>query len=207
MEHPDPLLLGQRVVAILETGLRTATYKLATLMALIEHSIENLPERTHHALIVPIADLAHRVLSQYWPQMRPFDGRELRQSTRPRARILNVANVLRDASRHAGSVETASLRAPPVYAQTIEEVTMCLAQQPLHRLQKLPGSPISDPFLYDDSFLHDQASRSALRLHGHAIVSNGGVANGLARLAGLLKPALEIMWIEDVRRMNEFLDC
>jgi hypothetical protein len=39
----DPLLLGQRVVAILETGLRTATYKLATLMALIEHCIENLP--------------------------------------------------------------------------------------------------------------------------------------------------------------------
>jgi len=31
----DPLLLGQRVVAILETGLRTATYKLAILMALI----------------------------------------------------------------------------------------------------------------------------------------------------------------------------
>ena len=26
----DPLLLGQRVVTILETGLRTATYKLAT---------------------------------------------------------------------------------------------------------------------------------------------------------------------------------
>jgi hypothetical protein len=29
-----------------------------------------------------------------------------------------------------------------------------------------------------------------------------GVAVGLARLAGLLKPALEIMWVEDVRRMN-----
>jgi hypothetical protein len=36
----DPLQLGQRVVAILETGLRTATYKLATLMALIDHCIE-----------------------------------------------------------------------------------------------------------------------------------------------------------------------
>lgn len=32
----DPLLLGQRVVAILETGQRDATYKLATLMALID---------------------------------------------------------------------------------------------------------------------------------------------------------------------------
>ena len=29
----DPLLLGQRVIAILETGQRDATYKLATLMA------------------------------------------------------------------------------------------------------------------------------------------------------------------------------
>ena len=33
-----------------------------------------------------------------------------------------------------------------------------------------------------------------------------GVAAGLARLAGLLKPALEIMWVEDVRRMNPFLE-
>jgi hypothetical protein len=40
----DPLLLGQRVVAILEAGVRVATYKLATLMALIDQCIENLPE-------------------------------------------------------------------------------------------------------------------------------------------------------------------
>ena len=39
-DRVDPLLLGQRVVAILETGLRTATYKLATLMALIDQCIE-----------------------------------------------------------------------------------------------------------------------------------------------------------------------
>jgi hypothetical protein len=62
----DPLLLGQRVVAILETGLRTATYKLATLMALIEHSIENMPERPGDVLQVPIPELAHRVLEIYW---------------------------------------------------------------------------------------------------------------------------------------------
>ena len=48
----DPLLLGQRVVAILETGQRTATYKLALLMALIEHCIENLPERADDDLSV-----------------------------------------------------------------------------------------------------------------------------------------------------------
>jgi hypothetical protein len=39
----DPLALGQRVVAVLETGARTARYKLATLMALIDYSVEHLP--------------------------------------------------------------------------------------------------------------------------------------------------------------------
>jgi HNH endonuclease len=206
----DPLLLGQRVVAILETGMRTATYKLATLMALIEHCIENLPEVPGDVLRVPISDLAHRVLEIYWQQVRPFDGHELRQSTQPRARILLATNELRKqaAARRTGfSVDLVRLRAPVAYQSAVDEIMLCLAQQPLHRLQKLPGSSTSDPFLYDDSFLHDQVSRSTLRAHGEAIDLKPGVAHGLARLAGLLKPALEIMWVDDVRRMNKFLDA
>ncbi len=204
----DPLLLGQRVVAILETGLRTATYKLATLMALIDHCIENMPERPGDALWVPIPDLAHRVLEIYWQQVRPFDGSELRQSTQPRARILIAANVLRETAgvdQASVSVDIARLRAPAAYRSAVDEITLCLAQQPLHRLQKLPGASASEPFLYDDSFLHDHISRSTLRAHGDAILLKPGVAHSLARLAGLLKPALEIMWVDDVRRMNKFL--
>lgn len=204
----DPLLLGQRVVAILETGLRTATYKLATLMALVERCIENLPERPADTVRVPLPELAHRVLETYWWQVRPFDGHELRQSTQPRARILIAVNALREsAGRGARSVDIARLRAPAAYQSAVNEVVLCLAQQPLHRLQRLPGSSASDPFLYDDSFLHDHVSRATLREHGDAIELKPGVAYGLARLAGLLKPALEIMWVEDVRRMNKFLDA
>jgi hypothetical protein len=207
---PDALLLGQRVVAILESGLRTATYKLATLMALIDHCIENVPEQPDDALRVPIPDLGHRVLEIYWQQVRPFDGHELRQSTQPRARILIATNALREAARVKRtivSVDIARQRAPDAYRSAIDEITLCLAQQPLHRLQKLPGASTSDPFLYDDSFLHDQVSRSTLRAHGDAIELGPGVGHGLARLAGLLKPALEIMWVDDVRRMNKFLDA
>jgi hypothetical protein len=207
---PDPLWLGQRVVAILETGLRTATYKLATLMALIDYCIENMPERPGDVLRVPIPDLAHRVLEIYWLQVRPFDGYELRQSTQPRARILVATNALREAAgvtRTGVSVDIARLRAPSAYRSAIDEITLCLAQQPLHRLQKLPGSSTSDRFLYDDSFLHDHVSRSTLRAHGDAIELRPDVAHGLARLAALLKPALEIMWVDDVRRMNHSLDA
>jgi hypothetical protein len=211
VEHDaDPLLLGQRVVAILETGLRAATYKLATLMALLEHCIENMPEHTAAMLRVPIPELAHRVLEIYWQQVRPFDGSELRQSTQPRARILIAVNGLREettAGRTGVSVDIAKLGAPAVYQRAVDEIALCLAQQPLHRLQKLPGSPTSDAFLYDDSFLHDHVSRSALRAHGDAIELKPGVAHSLARLVGLLKPALQIMWVDDVRRMNKELDA
>jgi HNH endonuclease len=203
----DPLLLGQRVVAILETGLRTATYKLATLMALIDHCIEHLPDNPADTLHVPIPDLAHRVLETYWHQVRPFDGQELRQSTQPRARILIAASAFREIGRGSASLDVAIMRAPHAYKAAIDEITVSLAQQPLHRLQRLPGTAISEPFLYDDSFLHDQISRRALQACGDAIELKTGVAYGLARLAGLLKPALEIMWVEDVRRMNKFLDA
>ena len=205
----DPLLLGQRVVAILETGLRTATYKLATLMALIDFSIEHIPEDSEAPLEVPIPELAHRVLELYWRQVRPFDGRDLRQSTQLRARIPRAALNLRAAARigAAGtSLAVAASRAPTSYQGVIDEITLCLAQQPLFRLQRLPGATGSDCFLYDDSFLHDHVSRRSLRDHGDAIELKPGVAAGLARLAGLLKPALEIMWVEDVRRMNPFLE-
>ncbi len=204
----DPVLLGQRVVAILETGLRTATYKLATLMALIEHCIEELPPQPRDVLRVPLPELAHRVLEVYWQQVRPFDGQELRQSSQPRARILIATNNFRTTSgRAAVSVDGARLRAPAAYEHAIDEITLCLARQPLHRLQKLPGSSSSDPFLYDDSFLNEHVTRSTLRSHGDAIELKPGVAYGLARLAGLLRPALQIMWVDDVRRMNKFVDA
>ena len=207
----DPLLLGQRVVAILETGQRDATYKLATLMALIDHCIENLPERPDDILRVPIPALAHRVLALYWQQVRPFEGQELRQRrTGTKARIPDAARALRAATcagNNGLSLDIAMMRAPDKYRATIAAITLAMAKQPLPRLQKLPGSSASDPFLYDDSFLGEKASMRHLEAHGNAITLKPGVAFGLARLAGFLKPAIEIMWLYDVRQMNKFLDA
>ena len=96
----NTLILGQRVVAILEAGQRDATYKLATLMALIDHCLENLPDRAEDVLRVPLRDLARRVLSLYWPQVRRFEGKELRQRrTGAIARIPDAAKALREATK------------------------------------------------------------------------------------------------------------
>lgn len=206
----DPLALGQRIVAILETGLRTATYKLATLMALMDHCLENLPVDSDDALDVPVGDLAHRVIEIYWRQVRPFEGHELKQSTQSAARIPQAVIELRrlaGVSRSGVSLDIAMIRVPAAYAAAVSEVGLTLVQQPLHRLQKLPGSGPSPTFLYDDAWMHDHVSRRTLESHGGAITLYPGVAAGLGRLPGLLKPALEILWVEDVRRMNRFLDA
>ncbi|BBZ66353.1 HNH endonuclease [Mycolicibacterium insubricum] len=205
--NDDPLLLGQRVLAVLDAGRRVATYKLATLRALIDQCVEHLPDEPDGTLVVPIPDLARRVLDVYWRQVRPFEGHELRQTTTEPARILAAVHRLQQSvGKPYMSVDFAAVRAPEDYRQAIEDITMCLAQQPLYRLQRLSGSSTSDPFLYDDSFLHSKISRKVLRDHDFSIELRPGVAQGLARLAALLKPALEIMWVDDVRRMNSFLE-
>ena len=77
----DPLELGQRLVAVLESGQRVATYKLASLLALLDYTVEHLPAKPDAALAVPVRDLAERVIEIYWPQVLPFEGAPLRQST------------------------------------------------------------------------------------------------------------------------------
>jgi 5-methylcytosine-specific restriction endonuclease McrA len=204
----DPVLLGQRVVAVLETGRRTATYKLATLMALIDFSVEHLPADPTDRLVVPIPDLAARVLELYWFQVRPFDSHLLRQSTQSQARIIRATLELRDATRVRDSgtaLSVAVLRDQSAYERAVEEVTLCLAQQPLPRLQRAPAGAAGDCFLYDDSFLHDHVSRRSLQQHGDAVELMPGVATNLAKLARLLKPTLEVMWVDDVWRMNRHL--
>ena len=201
----DPLALGQRIVAVLETGLRTATYKLATLMALIDFCVEHVPVDPTAELSVPIGDLADRVMELYWRQVRPLEGFDtLRQSSQPTARILRAAGDLRGSAQVAGiaSLEVARLRMPVDYERARTEVTLTLAQQPLHRLQRVTGRAPGPTFLYDDSWLHDHVSRRTIAAHGGAITLFAGVAHGLARLSGLLKPTLEILWVEDVVRFN-----
>lgn len=203
----DPLALGQRIVAVLETGRRTATYKLATLMALMDHCIEHLPADADAELDVPIRDLAERVLEIYWPQVRPFEGSlVLRQSAQPVARILVQTERLRSATAvSGGGLEWARLRAPAVYEQVVTDVALTLAQQPLHRLQHLGASGRGPTFLYDDSWLHDHLSAKQLAAHHGQLTLYSGVAAALSRLSGLLRPTLEVLWIEDVRRMNKGL--
>ncbi|AMO59926.1 HNH nuclease [Mycolicibacterium phlei] len=201
----DPQTLYRSILRILEQGLRTATYKLATMTAIVDFCVSHGPTFSGLPVDVPIPDLAARVLALYWPQTRPFDGVELRQSTASRSRIIEAVNAVRTA---AGSddpdltIEAAAQQAPEAYRRSLGAVTLCLAQQPLPRLQRLPGATTSHRFLFDDSFLNDNVSWAELERHKKSIRLRPGVADSLATLAPLLRPRLQGMWVDDVLRIN-----
>lgn len=207
-DRGDALALGQRLVAVLETGLRTATYKLATLMALIDHCVEHVPADPSAPLEVPIRDLAERVFALYWPQVRTLDGvGELRQTTQSRARVIDAVKRVRLASGAGPTTapEVARLRSPAAYDAAIDSIVHTLVRQPLPRLQHLPGKAQSPTFLYDDAWMGEGVSLRTIEGRGGVVVLYPGVASGLARLSGLLRPMLEILWVQDVVRLNAAL--
>lgn len=202
----DAELLYRKVVHLLQHGFRTATYKLATMMALVEFSSDSLARRSPRGeMRVPVTELARKVIELYWAQVRPFNGEILKQSTQSRSRILEAVVALQLVASPDGdklSVDEAAQRAPEMYRRTVDTVSVALAQQPLPRLQRIAGAPQSLAFLYDDSFLHDNVSRAELEAHGNAVQLKPGVAEGLATAKKPLLRTLKSMWIDDVLRLN-----
>jgi 5-methylcytosine-specific restriction endonuclease McrA len=200
----DALELGQRIVAILETGRRTATYKLALLMSLVDFCVEHLPAEDA-PLDVPIDDLSERVIALYWRQVLPLAGvGELKQSTQPRVRIVSAVSGLREAAIQAGitSLDLACERVPAAYRNAVKQVALTLTRQPLPRLQHLPGRQAGETFLYDDSWMGEGVNQRRIEQHGSVVTLYPGIGANLARLSGLLRPTLEVLWVEDVVRLN-----
>lgn len=194
-------------MAVLETGRRTATYKLATLMALLDHCVEHMPDDPGGTLIVPVSALAERVLELYWLQVLPFDGGELKQTTQPVASILRQTVGLREAAgvgTRGVALAVVQVQAPKAYAAAVSSIALTLAQQPLSRLQHV-GAERRAVFLYDDSWMHPDLTRRQLTDQGGALTLHPGVATALARLSGLLKLAIEVLWVDEVRRWNKHL--
>ncbi|MGV9710003.1 HNH endonuclease [Gordonia sp. NPDC003424] len=205
------MTLGQRLVTVLEDGRRTATYKLATMVALLDLAVEHVPDDPTAAVDINLDDLAHRVMDLYWRQLRPLqdvDGDHvLRQTTQPSGKIFTAVTTLRTATITSRSreipIESAAIHASAIYASSRVTVKRSLVEMPLKRLQQVGTGPY-DCFLYDDSWMGRDSLR-AINDHGNRLTLFPGICHTLAQLAPLVKPAFQLAWVDDVRRMNKLL--
>ena len=83
---------AERLLAVVDDGRRTATYKLALLLALVDGVAEGVNQIGEPPVVLQSRVVARHVARLYWPQLRPFPGEgapiDLRQITNKQAIIL-----------------------------------------------------------------------------------------------------------------------
>lgn len=158
-DRPDEALAwAQLLLTVLEEGRRTATYKLAVLLALLDCCVLGTDRHGRAPQTVPVRDLARRVLELHWPQARPYaGGTVLSQSSQPRAVTVDAVRALRTAAETAGATTPAGAERllPEAFTRTVTTLELNQVQMPLGKLQRPQGYSVGGAqdyprFLYDD---------------------------------------------------------
>ena len=198
---------AERLLAVIDEGRRTATYKLAVLLALMDCCAEGVAASGAAPDRVPTRRLARRVAELYWPQLRPFPTGndsvlELRQITQKSSTVLTA---MRSAFASLDAVPTwqqaEEQLAPAHVEQVLDVVELTVARQPLPRLQTVDGS--SRPFIYDIDWDEDVTLRRLQADGGAMVVMRPGAGDQLIRLAPLIRPLVELHWVRMVAKLNQ----
>jgi hypothetical protein len=205
---------AERLLEFIDSGRRTATYKLALLLALLDLCARHSDTRGRAPQVLYTRDIAEHVASLYWPQVIPYplpgaaSAEVLRQITLPRAAIVAAVSSFRSAAEAAGATSwrLARLRLPGAYRAMLDQVEVIVAEQPLPRLQAVGSAQAVFPFLYELSWgTRESFFPARLRRHGPrgpAIDLLPGAGDELLRLGPLIRPLVELHWTRMVAEIN-----
>lgn len=173
---------AERLLEVIDSGRRTATYKLALLIALLDLCARRGDAGGRAPRLLFTRDIAERVAILYWPQVIPYrlpgsaSAVELRQITLPRAAIVAAVSAFRHTADAAGAASwhVARTRLPGQYEAMLDQVEVTVAEQPLPRLQAVGSAETVFPFLYELGWgPRDSFSPARLRRHGPAAPPSG----------------------------------
>ena len=206
---------AERLLEVIDSGRRTATYKLALLIALLDLCARHSDANGRAPELLYTRDIAEQVAILYWPQVIPYlvpgagAAVELRQITLPRAAIIAAVSTFRGAAAAAGvaSWHLARQRLPGAYQAMLDQVEVTVAEQPLPGLQAVGSRDAVFPFLYKlDWGLRESFSAARLRRYGPrgpAVRLLPGAGDELLRLGPLVRPLVELHWTRMVAEINK----
>jgi hypothetical protein len=149
--------------------------------------------------------LARRVIELYWPQTVPYpsSGNQLRQSSAggQASIIRSIEAFRRRQADPTSSLGRARLEDPDGFEALVRKVAWKLIEMPLPRLQTVAAA--RTPFIYRIGW--DESVRRSDLDHpdfDNRILFVGDAADHLVRLAGLLRPLIQLKWADMVARMN-----
>jgi hypothetical protein len=196
-------LLAERLLQVIDEGRRTATYKLALLLAIFDRVAID-PDQP----LIPTRHIAQEVLGRYYPQSRLYvtssgGQRDLQQITMKSSKVLTAVLRLRVLGDNAGcrTAQDCASVLPADYAAALSVVEDTFVQYPIPLLQVVNGVVV--PFLYEAPW--PQGTRlTSLRAQGRdTIALLAGVGPRLVALGPLVRPLIELHWARDVARWSE----
>lgn len=200
----DSGLVAERLLQVVDEGQRTATYKLALVLALIDACAERVDATGVAPRSLSTRDVAEHVVRIYYPQVREYvglsgDARPLRQISNKNSVSLAAVYRLRMAAgdRPLGIAEREQ---PDEYARCIDAVEANFARYPLLLLQVLGG--VSVPFLYTVDW-SERVTRRQLDRRSGVLTFVPGAADELLRLAPLVRPLVEVHWVREVSKWSK----
>lgn len=196
----DDDLLTERLLRVVDEGRRTATYKLALLLGLIDCAALAPGERD-----IGTRDLAARIVEIYYPQTREYvanDGieRELRQISMKHSPPLRAMLRFRLRAEAAGcrTINEARARIADEYLLAVDQVEETFVRYPIPLLQTVGQRVL--PFLYEVEWPEGTMVSKLRRERRDRIRLLEGVADRLVVLGPLLRPLIELHWTRDVAR-------
>jgi hypothetical protein len=152
-ERDGALAFAERLLALIDQGRVTATYKHALLLALIDVCMEQTTVEGRAPRVVFTSDVARRVLELYWPQTAQYVASGgsllLRQNAKGQAGIVSAIEHFRqhyatDPSSPLGEARRAQ---PAAFGRLLAAIEWKLIEMPIPRLQYVGVS--YDPFIYE----------------------------------------------------------
>lgn len=219
-ERPDPggardaVVFAEKLIALLDRGNFTATYKYAVLLGLIDLCLEGSTRTGEPPDSITTEQLARKVLELYWPHTSRYDpaGRILIQNQGGAAEILQLIARFRDqhAPDPSAPLSRAERHAPERFARLVRDIEWKLVEMPLPRLQRLGRRGATDDrFIYQIEW-DDRIKRSTFNdpAEFHNLIRFlPGAGDHLVRLAGLLRPMIEREWALKVAQLNSLPDA
>jgi hypothetical protein len=145
------IAFGQRILALLDTGSFTASYKYAVLLAVLDAVLEGTDEHGRPPTVLRGRDIGRRVLELYWPQARPFtdDGPLAQSPQRDLVRKIAEFRVEHHVPEHA-TVERVRMQHLNAFAVLEREVIATVVRYPIPLLQNIGACEraVERPFIY-----------------------------------------------------------
>lgn len=205
-EERGAIAFGQRLLALLDTGSFTTSYKYALLLAILDATLEGTDAAGRPPQALHATDLGRRVFATYWTQARPFgDGGLLRQS-KQRDLLVKIAELRAELSLPAGMpLEVARSRFPSEVDQLERDAVATVVRYPVPLLQRHGRrTGAHDEFLYRCPWT-DGITPGRMRRpdFDDQLPLQLGVGQHLTALAGLVRPVIERAWLHHVARRND----